>query len=225
LDIITLSGYLLEFATEFGPALALFLILQAYAKRRGMEAPAKKFAKVAVFVLYVFLVLRVTGAGTRFDIGCYDELVRWEEVTLNLFDSEGAGTYLLNMLMLVPFGILVPYIWPKAKLGQTVLSGILFSFMIEASQLLNRRNSALDDLLMNTAGAAVGFGIYALARCIARRIPAKGGENKVALFFRPEPQVLKYEYLLYIAVMFAGYFLLWNWRGYIYLFQDHFYGL
>lgn len=46
------------------------------------------------------------------------------------------------------------------SLAQTVGLGFLFSLLIEISQLLNFRASDVNDLILNTAGALGGFGIY-----------------------------------------------------------------
>lgn len=64
----------------------------------------------------------------------------------------------LNMLLFVPFGFLLPVIWKKFQAVQnTVLSGFLLSLAIEVSQLLTFRLTDVDDLITNTLGTAAGY--------------------------------------------------------------------
>lgn len=73
-----------------------------------------------------------------------------------------------NILMFVPTGILFPVIYKKLRsLAKTVLAGALISLCIEVLQLpLSDRISDIDDIILNTAGVALGYGIYALLRRI-----------------------------------------------------------
>ena len=69
--------------------------------------------------------------------------------------------YGLNVVMFVPFGFLVPLIWRKReKFWQVFAAGLGFSLLIELSQLLCYRGTDVDDLIMNTLGAIVGFLLF-----------------------------------------------------------------
>lgn len=85
-----------------------------------------------------------------------------ERLNLIPFSDEiSVAGYLLNAVMLVPFGFLVPLMWkPLSRFWRVALSGFCFSFLIETSQLLNHRGTDVDDLIMNTLGAVIGFGLY-----------------------------------------------------------------
>lgn len=221
--MITILGYIYPLLTLVLPTLILFFVLKRHGTKDGNAAPAKKLIKILIFTLYIYLVFTVTGAGTIYEIGNYPELIRLDEITWKLFDSNGGSTYILNIIMCVPFGFLVPLIWKRVTLAGTIGSGFLLSFMIEASQLLNRRNSAVDDLLMNTIGAAIGYLLYLVYRQVYRYLYKKSPRNPLCRFLAQEPQVVKYEHLLYVIGMFAGHFLLYNWRGYIVLFYDYYF--
>ena len=191
------------------PALIVFLLLRRYAHKNELVYPLKKLSMILLFALYVFMVFDVTGAGTIYEIGKYPELIRWEEISLVPFASGGALTHVLNIIMLMPLGILVPLIWPQARSLKAVLGcGFLFSVLIECSQLLNRRNSAVDDLLMNTLGAVMGYLLYLLfARIFSKRLG-------------PGTQAIRAEHLVYLGTMFLGHFLLFDWRMLVRLFYD-----
>ena len=64
----------------------------------------------------------------------------------------------MNALMFVPLGILLPLLWPHYRhLPQLAAAGVLTSGMIELLQLFCFRATDIDDLLMNTLGAVIGF--------------------------------------------------------------------
>jgi glycopeptide antibiotics resistance protein len=84
-------------------------------------------------------------------------------VTLRLADIK---TSLLNVLMLVPFGFGLPFI-TKLQIKRVIVMGTLFSVTIELLQLLTGamahmtfRTADINDVLFNTAGAAIGYALF-----------------------------------------------------------------
>ena len=81
-----------------------------------------------------------------------------------------ATSFLLNIVMFVPFGVLVPLMWPRAR-GARRLFGYAAaaSSTIELSQLIlgltlgSRRTVDINDLISNTAGAMAGLAMLRLA--------------------------------------------------------------
>jgi glycopeptide antibiotics resistance protein len=74
---------------------------------------------------------------------------------------------LLNILMLMPFGFGLPFVAKRVHFRKAVLSGALFSFCIELSQLISGlvsktafRIADVNDIIFNTLGAAIGFGLF-----------------------------------------------------------------
>jgi|GEM_PF-2837958 len=68
----------------------------------------------------------------------------------------------LNVALTVPLGIMYPFIYRKG-LKETVLAGTLVSIVIETLQLLSVRGMAscdITDVIDNTIGAAIGYGLY-----------------------------------------------------------------
>lgn len=67
-----------------------------------------------------------------------------------------------NILMFVPVGIVWPVCFKKLDTyGKAVLAGGGFSLFIELTQLcFYDRSTDIDDLILNTAGAAIGAAIY-----------------------------------------------------------------
>lgn len=81
--------------------------------------------------------------------------------------SHGSTYYLTvniigNIAVFAPIGIFVPLLWRNISFRKTVLIGCLSSMFIEISQLPQMRVTDIDDVLLNTLGAIIGFLIYML---------------------------------------------------------------
>lgn len=71
--------------------------------------------------------------------------------------------YLLNLILFVPFGFLLPTLWSKYQTSKrTIFAGFVFSLLIEISQLFCYRMTDIDDLIMNTLGTALGFMLFTI---------------------------------------------------------------
>ena len=79
--------------------------------------------------------------------------------------------YIQNVLFFIPFGFLFPY-----KKWKTVfMSALMTSTIIEAAQyIFNLGWCELDDVISNTAGALVGFGLFVIVHKLVYK-----GENRV----------------------------------------------
>ncbi|MGO0882387.1 VanZ family protein [Clostridioides difficile] len=116
---------------------------------------------VYIFLFYIYLALSKAGIGSIWDIGRYDEIIRLDEINLIPFSSSGALTYILNIIMFMPLGFLLPLIWERFRNFTSILwTGLGFSLSIEICQLFNRRTTDIDDLMMNTIGAILGYFIW-----------------------------------------------------------------
>lgn len=71
-----------------------------------------------------------------------------------------------NTAMFIPSGIVLPVVYKKLdNFGKVVAAGAFISLCIEILQLpFASRASDIDDLIMNTLGVVIGYGIYAAAR-------------------------------------------------------------
>lgn len=69
--------------------------------------------------------------------------------------------FLGNILIFIPFGLLFPFIW-RTSGRRVILFGLATSLFIECAQLFLARGSDVDDLLLNTLGTAMGFGVFRL---------------------------------------------------------------
>jgi glycopeptide antibiotics resistance protein len=96
---------------------------------------------------------------------------------VNLFDYDSKRDLLLNVIgnaaMFVPSGIVLPIVYKGLNTHRKVISaGIGISLCIEILQLpFYDRVSDIDDLILNTIGVIVGYGIYSLLQCVRKIKP------------------------------------------------------
>lgn len=161
-------GYLALYAYELActaiPAFIVYLALIRLARNRSdADGPPAVFA--AIFAVYLFALLHFTGAGTLHDAMRFGFDPNPHQMSLIPFAgfAEDVDGHLLNVLLFVPLGLLVPTLSGR-NLGTlpAVTTAIVASLAIEFSQLLNSRITDIDDLLMNVAGTLVGYCVFGL---------------------------------------------------------------
>lgn len=177
-----------------------------YFKAKGTIS-IRHFLWVYVFLFYLSLVYKVTQIATVWDISRYEMWIRVSQINLTLFDTAGSTTYLLNIVLFMPLGFLLPTIWPQfRKMKNTVCAGFFFSLAIELNQLLNNRITDIDDLFTNTLGAIVGYLLYRLYRALFKMICKREGkklDNNSSL-------VIKYEAIFCLVCSFVGAMLIYH---------------
>ena len=82
----------------------------------------------------------------------------------------------LNIILFIPFGLLLPMI--KKLKGYRHLTWFSFSLMIELIQplLLYSRISDITDIITNTTGALLGYLLYLSFKPLLRKIAKAQGE-------------------------------------------------
>ena len=104
--------------------------------------------------------------------------------------------HLLNFIVFIPFGFLLTPAFKKAILFKVVFASFSLSLIFELTQLFVAFGGcALLDLIFNTFGAVVGFGIFAVLLGIVRLFGEHAQEKFLKLFL-----VLGYIVLLPIAI-------------------------
>ena len=162
--IILLAIFILEFIT--------------YLKNRNNYQ-----IKVSIifFIIYIWLVIETTDIGKLNDI-IYaitelDITPIQGKINLIIFEHPGLD-YLLNIILFIPLGFLIPVIWNKYNLIKTTIVGIILSLLIEITQLFNYRSTDINDLLTNLIGTIIGYIIY---RIISIKIrPTNNSINRIS---------------------------------------------
>ena len=197
------------------------ILLFSQGKKIGYKLSIKHIIIVYIFVYYLTCVLDFTGIPTilrdivhnSFGIITPKGLnISPDEINLIPFRwiTEGVRPYIENIILFVPLGFMLPCIWKKYEvLRKTALFGITFSFIIELSQLFNRnRVTDIDDLLMNTLGALIGWIIFRLLKRHLSKL-----QDKVSIqsaHIEKIPFLLREEACFYMAGAFAGMFFVYN---------------
>jgi len=85
-------------------------------------------------------------------------------------------SFVLNILMFVPFGVLLPLVWRRTgSVGRVLAVSLIASLAIELTQLAewialgNYRTVDVNDLIANTAGGLLGFAILGFMTSASRR--------------------------------------------------------
>lgn len=169
-------------------------------KLMAQDHPGRHLVWTWIYWIYCAAVLHLTGIGTLWDLIAYGEVpgnIHWIP-----FSEPATIPNILNMIMMMPFGFLLSLIWQNWRgFGKVVLAGFGFSLLIEVLQLFNARLSDVDDLIMNSLGAAAGYLIWILYNRLFGRSQKAG-----------DFQSVRAEAVLYLLLGTLGVFLLYNWR-------------
>ncbi|WKB36566.1 VanZ family protein [Terrilactibacillus sp. S3-3] len=189
--IIRILMFIIVSMTWFISALPFLIpyhiLLTAQSKKMGYKLSIEHIVIVYIFVYYLTGVLSFTQIPSIKDI-VYNSFgiltpnglhIPPDEINLIPFRwiTEGVRPYIENILLFIPLGFMLPCIWKKYEvLWKTALSGMTLSLIIELSQLLNGRITDIDDLLMNTLGALIGWVIFRLLKGHLSKL-----QNKVSI--------------------------------------------
>lgn len=144
----------------FLPCLLYQLVLVYQGRKSGKHCQAVSLIWTCIFLVYVWMVYEVTGIGLLADVLRTDIPLFSGRINLKPFAEAGIG-YVLNVIMCMPLGFLLPFIWKECRnIWKTVFIGTLFSVLIELSQLFNFRAFDIDDLTANILGALAGYLIW-----------------------------------------------------------------
>ena len=113
---------------------------------------------IFIYAVYLSAVFTVVGVPTINALMVHAEF-NWIPV-IDIVDSplEYIKNTVLNIILFVPLGFLLPIIWNQYRtLRKTFLAGLGLSFMIEILQIFTYRLTDIDDLITNSAGAMIGF--------------------------------------------------------------------
>lgn len=201
-------GY--EFLSQFIPFFVVLMLFRRSRGKYGASCSIQHYVFPTVFAVYIIAVFHVTGTGTLYDAMRFEAKSLQGRVNLIPFSNEiNVLGYLLNVVMFMPLGFLLPLIWKQmGKFVCIFFSGFGFSFLIEASQLLCHRGTDVDDLIMNTLGAVVGFLLY---RVWDRLTKSRYQLNDT------DPM----EWMVFVLTLFLGRFLFFNQLGLINLYYGY----
>ena len=154
------------------PAVALLrVLLMSARKMRGGRISALHEVCAAVWMLYLLALFSQTVSLYTILTHGFAPSGRWNMLPFDFVRqalSRGMSEHLWvniigNILMFVPWGLLLPLGWAKLRCGARVcLGGALTSAAIEFLQAFCGRSTDIDDVLLNTLGALLGYGLFSV---------------------------------------------------------------
>ena len=143
-----------------GAGIAAYFFMKGVRCCLGKKQKCKKHSiSLSLWVAYLVVLARTV-------YFCRPSLSR-NKVNLAVMGTWGTSlrshVYVIeNFMLFIPFGILLPLCFPKARKSQNcILTGCVLSIFIEIVQYMTQRgNCELDDIIMNTLGTLVGWVIY-----------------------------------------------------------------
>ena len=78
-----------------------------------------------------------------------------------------------NVGIFIPVGFFTALLWRRPRWWRSLFAGFLTSGFIELVQFFIGRSSDIDDIILNTAGAFVGFWVFAVVNALFPRLAAQ----------------------------------------------------
>lgn len=145
--IRSLSGYLFVIPMLIFYWIALF--------RSGNKQSLLRIVAILAFGYYLIGVLTVTGIHELKAFSPRLVLVPFLDMIRGPMDT------VLNIILFLPFGFFLPLLYRKYNRAiQVVFAGFLLSLSIEVLQMFGMGTTDVNDLITNTIGAFLGYGIY-----------------------------------------------------------------
>lgn len=147
------------------PAAAAIVIWVRQSRKHNADLLTISWRILAI--LYTALLLAVTMFPFQVVIGVHASDITWlGGVNWEPFTRIDPTNFLLNVLMTLPLGVLLPVLTTRRRFGQAVLTGALVSLSIETLQyvcqklLSGGRTIDVNDVLANIIGVALGYAIF-----------------------------------------------------------------
>ena len=139
-----------------------------WAYRRGKLSLAQAAAWPCLGAWCALVLTSTVLARTVMKKAIYKLTLFWSYTAIASGKKHLLAEVILNVVLFLPVGFLLPVVWEKARLRHAVLAGAAFSAIIEVSQLLTRRGwFEFDDMIHNALGAAIGYGLYRAGKKLA----------------------------------------------------------
>lgn len=174
-------GILLVVILAIGSVVGYFGIYKKVLKGKK-KLSKKKACWFAVFICYMTVVLCATmlDRSNVWIHGTILPLFYSYKEAWNSFTAADWRNIILNILLFVPFGFLLPVgvKWFR-NFMKTYLAGLILTVCIEVLQLVLKRGIfELDDIFNNTLGTMIGYGCYVLLISLISVIRKKNVYNQ-----------------------------------------------
>lgn len=159
--------------------------------RKGEKLISSRGITEVVFVCYLTGLLALTAVPANFWRHIWYTLRyhTWSGITFHFFTfrynlipdfwRDFGMEHVGNLLLYVPFGFFVPMLQKERRGWQVPAMGFVLCLCVEVIQLFIDRSLDANDLILNTAGAAVGYGLFLLFRAVCPNFVKKCQEIKL----------------------------------------------
>lgn len=174
---------------------AVMILQYAVFKQRSFG----KLFMVFLFAFYSMAVFSVTGIPTAYTwrVDFAFNLIPLIDIFNN--PAEYIINTILNILLFMPMGFLLPAIWKEYRsIKKTIVMGLAVSILIELLQIFSYRLTDVDDLITNTSGTFFG---YFFGKKVSFRLPFRIPANA-------EKKSAAYEPVIILAAVFLIAFLM-----------------
>lgn len=153
--------------------------------RKGRKMPLAYHIPRYVFLSYILSLISLTIFWGGISFGNAYHMLNlqpfvWLSQTYDMGHRRMVIQLLCNIGMFIPFGLLCPVVFKRTRVWwKTVLTAFGTSFLIEFIQYFIGRSCDIDDLIMNTLGACIGYAAFIVcSKAISKKAsPHKtGGE-------------------------------------------------
>ena len=177
LDLIgTIRNYL-PFGIVAMAGIAVIIVVGYFIYKKILKGKKKisigKLAWGILFVCYVLMLGSVTllSRGKSYNGGRYPLFYSYREAWYS-FSVQEWRNLILNIWMFVPLGFLLPMgVRKMRRFWKTALCGFAVTVMIEILQHLTQRGVfEWDDVLNNTVGAMIGYGLFVICYAIVVKV-------------------------------------------------------
>jgi len=72
-----------------------------------------------------------------------------------------------NIGMFIPIGFFSALLWRNGRWWKSALIGFLISFLVEFVQFFIGRSTDIDDIILNTTGALLGYWCYFILKLLS----------------------------------------------------------
>lgn len=171
-----IMNILTESIDNMWPMLTIFLVVIAVVRIAAIRNNNEKFVfykefSNLLFIIYILLLYELLTRSELNTVRGYN-LVPFTEI----FRYEiGSQAFLMNVVgnivIFIPFGYLIStYIKPKRILTILIVS-VITSATVESVQLCIGRSFDIDDIILNSLGAIIGFLLYVALNAIKKYLP------------------------------------------------------
>lgn len=166
---------LLIVGIPFSLIVGAVLYLPLYLWRRKAHWPALRHLAVYALVCFTVLVIDATLliGGVHFMPNDYFLNLmpfEWIRHPYEMGMERMARQLVLNVLMFVPFGVLLPVVFQRLRsFWKTALCALVITVCVETLQYFTGRSADIDDVIMNVLGGMAGYaGFFFLNRLLQK---------------------------------------------------------